>query len=140
VTAADAPHHVITDAERRALIAHRHRLLPERRTDDVVEIVRSLVALHSSDPVSVYLSVLTRMRNPDIKAVEEALYESRSIVRHHAMRRTLWVTTPDMARTVHAAATRKVAAAERRKTIRFLGENGIEDPEAWLDAARASLS
>lgn len=130
---------VITDAERRAFLAHRHRLRPERRTDDVVEIVRSLVALHSSDPVTVYLSVLARMRNPDIKAVDEALYESRSIVRHHAMRRTLWVTTPDMARTMHAAATRKVAGTERRKTVRFLAENGVEEPEAWLDSARDTV-
>jgi Winged helix DNA-binding domain len=120
-------------------MARRHLLLPELRTDDVTEIVRALVALHSTDPVTVYLSVLSRMRNPDLAAVDEALYESRSIVRHHAMRRTLWVTTPDMARTMHAAATRKVAQTERRRTISFLGENDIDDPEAWLDSAREKV-
>lgn len=129
----------VTDAQRRALLAHRHRLRPDRRTDDIIEIVRSLVALHSSDPVSVYLSALARMRHPDLAAVEDALYETRSIVRHHAMRRTLWVTTPDLARTMHAAATRKIAATERRRTIRFLGENDIEDPEAWLDEAKEQV-
>lgn len=128
-----------SDAERRALLARRHLLLPDLRTDDVTEIVRALVALHSTDPVTVYLSVLSRMRNPDLAAVDDALYESRSIVRHHAMRRTLWVTTPDMARTMHAAATRKVALTERRRTISFLGENGVEDPERWLDSAREKV-
>ena len=46
----------IDDAERRARLAVRHRLLPARRTDDVVAIADDLVALHSSDPVTVYLS------------------------------------------------------------------------------------
>ncbi len=60
--------------ERRARLAVRHRLLPGSRTDDVVRIADDLVVLHSSDPVTVYLSVLARMRDPSLAAVERALY------------------------------------------------------------------
>jgi hypothetical protein len=43
-------------AARRGRLAVRHRLLASRRTDDVAVITDGLVALHSSDPVTVYLS------------------------------------------------------------------------------------
>ena len=51
----------VADRERRARLARRHRLLAGERTDDVTAIAESLVALHSSDPATVYMSVLTRM-------------------------------------------------------------------------------
>jgi hypothetical protein len=122
-------------AERRARLARRHLLLAPDRTDDVAAIADALVALHSSDPVTVHLSALVRMSSPDLAAVERALYEHRTLVRHHAMRRTLWVATPPVARVLHGAATVKVAAAERRRNLTFLSDNGIDDPAGWLDAA-----
>jgi hypothetical protein len=129
----------ITDEERRARLAHRHRLLPGRRTDDVAAIADDLVALHSSDPVTVYLSALARMRTPSVEAVDKALYDERTLVRHHAMRRTLWVATPEVVRLMHAAATRKLAGPEHRRTARLLADNGVEDPEAWLAEARTRV-
>ena len=84
----------ISDEERRARLAERHRLLPRTRTDDLTQIADDLVALHSTDPVTVYLSAMARMANPSIAAVERALYADRTLIRHHAMRRTLWLATP----------------------------------------------
>ena len=127
----------ISDARRRALLGRRHRLVPGSRTDDVVAIARSLVALHSTDPVTVYLSVLARMRTPDLRAVSTALYADRSLIRHHAMRRTLWVATPENVSLMHRACTRKIAGVERRRTEAFLAKAGITDPAGWLlDADR----
>ncbi|MGH3509048.1 MAG: winged helix DNA-binding domain-containing protein [Nocardioidaceae bacterium] len=123
-------------AQRRARLARRHRLLPGTRTDDVATIADDLVALHSSDPVTVYLSALVRMRHPSVAAVDTALYDDRSVVRHHAMRRTLWVATPSVVRLMHAAATTALVEPERRRTLQLLGANGIEDPQGWLDDAR----
>jgi hypothetical protein len=122
--------------ERRARLARRHRLLPTTRVDEVPRIADDLVALHSTDPVTVYLSAMVRMRHPSVGAVERALYGDRSVVRHHAMRRTLWVATPDAVRLMHAAATRKLVGPEHRRTAKLLEENGIDDPEAWLADAR----
>jgi len=125
--------------ERRARLARRHRLLPEERADGVdavPAIADSLVVLHSTDPVTVHLSTMARMWTPSVGAVERALYDDRSVIRHHGMRRTLWVGTPDVIRLVHAAATRRLAAPERRRTARLLAENGVTDPERWLAEAR----
>lgn len=101
-------------------------------------MVDDVVALHSSDPATVFLSVLVRMSDPSTEAiasVERALYVDRTVVRHHAMRRTLWVMSPHIARLAHAAATEKVARTERRRTVAALGQSGVDDPERWLDTA-----
>ena len=126
---------VIDAEERRARLAVRHRLLPSTRIDDLPQIADDLVALHSSDPVTVYLSATARMRSPSLAAVDKALYEDRSVIRHHGMRRTLWVCTPEVVRLIHAAATRDLIPGERRRTAALLAASGIDDPEHWLDAA-----
>jgi hypothetical protein len=127
---------VIGTAERRARLAARHRLLPRLRTDDLPALVDDLVALHSSDPVTVHLSALVRMVTPSIAAVERALYTDRTLIRHHGMRRTLWVATPAVARLVHAAATRALVPGERRRVCAMLAASGVADPEDWLEGAR----
>ena len=125
--------------ERRARLARRHRLVLEERTDDVAAVADSVVALHSSDPATVYLSAMVRMRHPSVAAVERALYDERSVVRHHAMRRTLWVATPDVVRLMHVAATRNLVGPEHRRTARLLAQNGVEDPDTWLEDARRQV-
>lgn len=135
---------MITDSERRARLAHRHRLTPARRTDDVDEITNDLIAVHSSDPATVFLSVAARMVNPAIDALERALYERRSQVRHHAMRRTLWVMARDVAAMAHASSGRKVAATERRTLLKrldeSLGDTDTFDAEQWLDDALEQMT
>jgi len=126
----------LTDDERRARLAVRHRLVPSRRDDDIARLCDDLVALHSTDPVTVYLSALARMRHPDRAVVETALYKQRTVIRHHAMRRTLWVATPAVVRQIHAAATSGLVVRERNRVRAWLVEADIEDPDAWLAEAR----
>jgi hypothetical protein len=123
----------VSDDERRRRLASRHRLIPSRRTDSVATIADALVALHSSDPVTVYLSIAARADSLTPADIERALYEERSVLRHHAMRRTLWVMTPAVAEVAHAACTRKLAATERRRTAKLLGDT------EWLDRAVAEV-
>ena len=101
---------------------------PSTRTDDVAAIADDVVALHSTDPVTVYLSAMVRMEQPSVEAVEQALYVDRTVVRHHAMRRTLWVATPDVVRLMHAAATRRLAGPEHRRTARLLARQRRRRP------------
>jgi hypothetical protein len=129
----------ISAEERRARLAERHRLLPRTRTDDLPQIADDLVALHSSDPVSVFLSAMARMVHPSVEAVEQALYTDRSLLRHHGMRRTLWVATPPVVRLFHAAATRDLLATERRRTCQLLARSGVADPEQWLAEAEVQV-
>src|SRR4051794_38525656 len=111
-------------AERRTRLAVRHRHVPVTHTDDVVALTDGLVALHSTDPVSVYLSAAARMATPSLSAVDAALYDERSLVRHHAMRRTLWVFGHEAARLAHHAATVDVARAQRRLTHTMFADGG----------------
>jgi len=129
----------IDDAQRRARLAVRHRLVPAARTDDVVAIADDLVALHSSDPVTVYLSVLQRMAHPTLAAVEKALYDDRTLLRHHAMRRTLWVGGPETIRLAHAAATVDLHRVQYRNLCAALTGAGVTDPDSWVAAGRATV-
>ncbi|MBC3191364.1 AlkZ family DNA glycosylase [Pseudonocardia sp. C8] len=127
--------HHVSDAERRARLVTRHRLAPHTRTDDVVAIADDLVALHSTDPVTVYLSAAARMVTPALEPVDAALYTDRTLLRHHAMRRTLWVFGRRHAALAHHAATAGVAAVQRRNLMAQLREAGVTDPEAWYAEA-----
>jgi hypothetical protein len=130
----------ITVGERRARLARRHRLVPSTRTDDVAAIADSVVALHASDPVSVFLSALARMRHPSIAAVEDALYEARRVIRFHAMRRTLWVATPSVARLAHASSTTKLVGPEHRRFVKLLADNGISGHGGdWIVSAKEQV-
>ena len=130
----------ITDAQRRARLATRHRLLATARTDDVAAIADSLVALHSTDPATVYLSAMARMKRPSIDAVSKALYDDRTVVRHHAMRRTLWVLTPQMARAAHAACTVALATTQSKRLAKMVEQSGVAiDGAAWATVAKAEI-
>ena len=127
-----------SNAQRRTRLAGRHRLAPSARIDDVGVITDSVVALHSSDPSSVYLSAIARMRQPSVEAISSALYDDRTVVRHHAMRRTLWVFTPQMARWAHASCTASLAPNEWKKLARMIEDSGIaSDGVAWVSVAKA---
>lgn len=129
----------VSDAERRARLVTRHRLAPHTRTDDVVRITDDVVALHSTDPVTVYLSAAARMAAPDLAPVDAALYTDRTLLRHHAMRRTLWVFGHGHTALAHHAATGDVAAVQRRDLLRRLAATGVADPEAWYADAGARV-
>ena len=119
-------------------MAQQQRLTPGARVDDVPAIADSVVALHCSDPVSMYLSAAARMKSPSIAATERALHEERSVVRHHGMRRTLWVYTPATARIAHGATTLDIAAAEWKQLRKWVAASDIPDPDVWLETMRAA--
>jgi len=124
-------------AERRARLGVRHHLAAAQHTDNVVSITDDLVGLHSSDPVTVYLSVAARMKNPSFEPLARALYEDRTLVRHHAMRRTLWIFSTDVARLAHASTTTGLLKQQRKVLTTLLQESGVvDDPDAWLAQAR----
>jgi Winged helix DNA-binding domain len=138
--ASRVPPRPIDVAERRARLAVRHRLTPATRTDDVVAIADGLAGLHSTDPVTVHLSVAARMRNPVLPAADKALYAERSLVRHHAMRRTLWVLGHELARAAHHASTVTLVARQRAMLLDAVAGAGLgPDPERWVEAASTEI-
>ena len=119
--------------ERRARLGGRHRLAAEALASSPPAVANSLVAVHSTDPSSVYLGILSRMADGSLSAVERALYEDRNLVRLLGMRRTVFVTTLEIAALIQAACGHAVAARERRKVLGYLTDSGVgPDPDAWL--------
>ena len=126
----------IAAEERRARLVRRHRLSPGDRTTDVVEATRSVVVLHSTDPVTVFLSVHARTADVLPADIEHELYVERTLVRMLGMRRTLFVVPRDLISVVHAACTRTIAARERRRLEQMIVDSEISTrPAAWVTRA-----
>ncbi len=124
----------ITAAERCARLGVRHRLASSARATDPADVPQSLVALHATDPATVFLAAAARMHDPTVGAVEQALYNDRSLVRILGMRRTMFVVPVALVPVVHSACTRAIAATQRRRYAAFIEEGGIaDDGVAWLD-------
>ena len=122
--------------ERRARLVVRHRLAPAERVDDPLAVARSLVCLHATDAVTVFLSIQARSDGVAPADVESALYEERQLVRLLAMRRTLWAVPRELVPVVFAAATRAVAATQRRRLEGFVRDSGVSTrPGAWITRA-----
>jgi hypothetical protein len=123
-------------AERQARLARRHRLAPDHRADDVLEAARSMVGLHGTDPVTVHLSAWARVDGMTVPDMERALYDDRWLVKHLAMRRTLFVFPREMLAMAQAGASNRVADVERRRLIRDVEKAGLHrDAERWLAEA-----
>ncbi len=119
--------------ERRARLAVRHRLAHETRTGRVDEIAGDLVGIHSSDPVTVYLSARARNQSLSVSEIEHALYEERTVIRVLGMRRTLFVVPLDLAPLVVSGCAEPMAPAETRRLEKMLVEAEItDDPGPWL--------
>jgi hypothetical protein len=125
--------------ERRARLVRRHRLVAQSRATTPLEVVESLVALHSTDPATVFLSTWARSLDFRPERLEDALYEERELVRMLGMRRTLWVVPRELAAVVQAACTLTIAARERKRLEGLVAQSGVTDePAAWLDRAFAT--
>jgi hypothetical protein len=124
----------ITDDERRARLGRRHMLATSAQADHPVAVARGMVALHATDPASVFLSSWARLRAAVPADVERALYDDRTLLRMLGMRRTMFVVPTDFAPVVQAACTNAIAERERRKFVKQLEEFAIAaDGLAWLD-------
>ncbi|WP_189315280.1 winged helix DNA-binding domain-containing protein [Streptomyces brasiliensis] len=130
--------HIGTE-ERRARLALRHRLAGTARAAGPEAVAEALVALHGTDPATVYLAVAARLAEP-VKAVpetERALYEDRTLVRMHGMRHTVFVFPADLTAVVHASTGLMVAARERASLLKDMAKAGAPDA-AWLAEVEAS--
>jgi hypothetical protein len=125
--------------ERRARLILRHRLGPADRASSALEVARSIVALHSTDAATVFLSVRARTRDLVPADIERELYEERTLVRMLGMRRTLFVVPRELLPVVDAACTRTIAARERRRLEQMVAASGISrQPAAWVRRAMAT--
>ena len=120
-------------AERRARLGIRHQLVES--APDIVTATNAVVALHSSDPATVYLSLQARVSEFSVDDLERALYEDKTLLRLYGMRRTLWVADRMSLPMIDHSSTNRLGKIERPRTIRILEEGKVtEDGSAFLDA------
>ena len=131
--------HRIDEAERRRRLAVRHGLA--RPIEGMTGIARSLVALHSTDPATVYLSLRARASEPVTPAdIEDTLYERRELVRMLAMRRTVFVVPVESVPMVQASTTGRIARDQRARLLTHLRDLAdITDPDPWLADVEKSV-
>ncbi len=124
----------------------RARLVGRQLTaGSAVEAARSVVALHATDPATVYLSVLARCPSLELDDVGRELYAERRLVRLMAMRRTLFVVPSELVPVVHAAASLDVAASMRKRLLSQLATLPTDPPlpddlAGWLAATEAGVA
>lgn len=122
-----------------ARVAARQGLLPGRRHPDLPALARALVALHGTEPTSIYLSAWARMPGLERTDMERALFEDRSLVRWLAMRRTLWVVRPRDVPVVHQACVPRILGPEERRLRKMMVLGDLAD-EAGAEAKLADIS
>jgi hypothetical protein len=125
--------------ERRARLALRHRLAPAARAAGPEEVADALVALHGSDPATVYLAVGARLADPapTVPETDRALYGDRALVRMHGMRHTVFVFPTRLTAVVHASTGLTVAARERAALVKDMAKAGAPDA-TWLKEVEES--
>jgi hypothetical protein len=135
----------LDDGERRRRLAARHALTPRSRVGgdppDPAAVARRMVALHSTDPATVYLSVLARTAAPVSHSVIEAsLYERRDLIRMLAMRRTVFVVPAESVPVLQSSTTDRIALDQRARLLKLLRElTDVADPGPWLDDVERSV-
>lgn len=128
----------VEDSERRARLGRRHRLAAP--AEDVVSATDSVVALHSSDPATVFISAWARVPGFEVSDLERALYDDRTLLRIYGMRRTLWIVAREIVSLVHNSSTRTIADRERRRTASLLERAEVtNDGAAWLETVMPTV-
>jgi len=126
----------VSVAERRARLAARHHLAASSRDaaspGGVAAAVADIIALHGTDPASVYLAAWART-GASRADIEHALYAEGALVRMLGMRRTMFVVPAGLMPVIQAACTDQIAARLRRDLAKRVQASGIApDGAAWL--------
>jgi hypothetical protein len=121
-------------------MARRHALAPQHRVPDAHAATRAMTVLHATEPATPYLSLFARIDSFARADMEHALFESKSLVKQLAMRRTLFVFPRDLLPAALSAPSERVARQEFAKLVKDLHGGGItDDGKAWLEAARQAV-
>ncbi|MFT3888547.1 MAG: winged helix DNA-binding domain-containing protein [Arachnia sp.] len=124
----------MSDIERRARVAMRQALHPDAQVIGSVGAARAVVALHATEPASVYLSAWARARAPR-EDVETAIAERR-LVRQLSMRRTVFAVPADLLPALYASVCPRIAQRERKALVKAAALAGVPGrPEDWAERA-----
>ncbi len=102
-------------------VLRKQHLVPDEVAPGLVEVVGDLVGLHATRPTTPALSLFARLPDFRREALEDALYEARTLVRLKCIRQTVFIV-PRQTVAVLLAATRRAMDANFR---RYLASRGV---------------
>ena len=132
---------IIDVTERRRRLAVRHGLARTAASGEPADVAGRVVALHATDPATVFLSLRARTAGvASPAAIEDALYERRDLVRMLAMRRTVFAVPAWHMPVIQASTAERVARDQRARLVMHLRQyGGIDDPEPFLAEVEKSV-
>ncbi len=114
--------------------------MPSSRVTSAEAAAKSVVALHATDPATVYLSCWARCDQLQAADLDRALYWDRSLVKQLAMRRTLFVFPRDLLAATWASASARVARAEEARIAKDIAAaDAARDGHKWLSGVRSQV-
>ena len=117
-------------------MARRHALAPQHRVADAAAATSAMTALHATEPATPYLSLFARIDSFTRADMDHVLFESKSLVKQLAMRRTLFVFPRDLLPAAVSSPSARVAQQEAAKLIKDLERSQITDDGAsWMTTA-----
>jgi hypothetical protein len=121
-------------------MARRHALAPQHRAADAQAATRAMTVLHATEPATPYLSLFARIDSFSRADLDNALFESKSLVKQLAMRRTLFVFPRDLLSAAVSSPSARVAGQEYGRLVKDLERSRVTDDGAsWLAAAREAV-
>jgi hypothetical protein len=129
----------VSVGQRRGRLLERHRL--GSAAGSVTEAAEAMIALHATDPWTVYLSGHARVPAATVADVDAAIYGERAVVRVLGMRRTMWVVPAGLWPVVQRGCTDDVAKRLRKQLVKDLADGGVGDGDAagWLRDVEAGV-
>jgi len=128
--------------ERRARLARRHFLCSDGPTpgDGLAALTEALIGWHATDPATPYLSLRSRVPGFTTGDLDRELYEKRSLIKHLAMHRTLWLVGSADLPILQTAISDRVADNEEWRLVADVQKAGVaDDGQRWLDRAGAAV-
>ena len=129
----------ITVDERRARLGVRHHLA-KAGAITAAAAADAVVALHSTDPASVFLSLRARLATPSATGIEQALYDDRTLIRLLGMRRTMFVVSRELAPTIQSGCAAAIAEVQRKRYAQLLEQAGAGDAAFLREVGEAALA
>jgi hypothetical protein len=129
-----------TVAERRARLGVRHHLAAKARTASPVSAADGVVALHATDPASVFLALRARMVAPTVAGIERALYDDKTLVRLLGMRRTMFVVSRELVPVIQHGCAAAIAEQQRKRYAQILEQAGVGDAAFLREVGDATVA
>jgi len=115
----------------KSYVLHKQHLLNGSKAGTVTQVVRDIVALHTTSAETPYLSLFARMRRFRNEQLDKELYGNRSLIRLSAMRGTLFISTVESSPILFMAT--KSSELRLSKWIRRWGVRASEAEEVTTE-------